>query len=157
MTNRKRRGAKNPTDSHAVQSRRKPPARSSVDPQGRSLRLYGVHPVAAALANPARHCRRLTATSAALAGLRQRLGVALERDGLVIDEASRDEVARLFDDVRGGGAVHQGLALEVAPLAPPVFDDICATHKAPRLVLLDRVNDPQNLGAVIRAEVHQQI
>ena len=122
-----------------------------MDPQGRGLRLYGVHPVAAALANPARHCRRLTATSAALAGLRQRLGVALERDGLVIDEASRDEVARLFDDVRGGGAVHQGLALEVAPLAPPVFDDICATHKAPRLVLLDRVNDPQNLGAVIRA------
>ncbi len=122
-----------------------------MDPQGRGLRLYGVHPVAAALANPARHCRRLTATSAALAGLRERLGGALERDGLVIAEANRDEVARLLDGVQGGGAVHQGLVLEVAPLAPPLFDDICATHKAPRLVLLDRVDDPQNLGAVIRA------
>ena len=137
MKNRKRRGGKNPDS----QPRNKPPGGAN-----RALRLYGVHPVAAALANPARACSRLTATSAALAGLRARLAGALDRDGLVIDEASRDEVARLLDD----GAVHQGLVLDVAPLPRPSFGEICVSARAPRLLLLDRVNDPQNLGAVIR-------
>ena len=146
MTNRKRRGAKNPPQNPTRPGRRKPPAKAS-----RPLRLYGVHPVAAALANPARRCRRLTATAAALAGLRERLPGALERDGLVITEADRDAVARLLDDVQGGGAIHQGLVLEVAPLVQPPFEELCDPDKAPRLVLLDRVNDPQNLGAVIRA------
>ena len=137
MTNRKRRGGKNP-ERHP---RQKPLGRAS-----QALRLYGVHPVAAALANPARRCSRLTATSAALAGLRARLAGVLDRDGLVINEATRDEVARLLDD----GAVHQGLVLDVAPLPRPSFGEICVSAQAPRLLLLDRVNDPQNLGAVIR-------
>ena len=138
MTNRKRRGGKNP----AGKPRRKPASRVSA-----GLRLYGVHPVAAALANPARRCHKLTATTAALSELRARLDGDLERDGLDIAQATRDEVAQLLDD----GAIHQGLALDVAPLPRPSFEDVCVSDKAPRLLLLDRVNDPQNLGAVIRA------
>ena len=77
MTNRKRRGAKNP----AQKTRRKAFSRA---PQG--LRLYGVHPVAAALSNPNRICHKLAATSQALKGLRERLDGDLERDGLVITD-----------------------------------------------------------------------
>ncbi len=138
MTNRKRRGGKNP----AGKPRRKPASRASA-----GLRLYGVHPVAAALANPARRCHKLTATTAALSDLRARLDGDLERDGLDIAQATRDAVAQLLDD----GAIHQGLALDVAALPRPSFEDVCVSDKAPRLLLLDRVNDPQNLGAVIRA------
>ena len=138
MTNRKRRGAKNP----AQKTRRKAFSRA---PQG--LRLYGVHPVAAALSNPNRICHKLAATSQALKGLRERLDGDLERDGLVITEASRDEVAGLLDP----GAIHQGLALDVASLPRLSFDEVCIAERAPRLLLIDRVNDPQNLGAVIRA------
>lgn len=143
MTNRKRRSGGNRADL----SRRTKPAKGPRRTGKKALIFYGVHPVAAALANPARPCRRLTATAAALAGLRERLGGALKRDGLTITEATRDEVARLLDD----GATHQGLALEVAPLPRPSFEDICDPHETPRLLLLDRINDPQNLGAVIRA------
>ena len=142
MTIRKRRGAKNPARKTPVHGRRKAPSRAPA-----SLRLYGVHPVAAALANPDRRCQRLTATGPALKGLRERLDGDLEREGLVIAVASRDAVAGLLDD----GAIHQGLALDVAPLPSPPFDEICVSAHAPRLVLVDRVNDPQNLGAVIRA------
>lgn len=151
MTIRKRRGAKNPARKPQGHSRRKTTARASAGAErqtsNRSLRLYGVHPVAAALANPARRCHRLTATASALEDLRERLDGALEREGLVIAEATRDEVARLLDD----GVTHQGLALDVAPLPRPSFDEICVSDGAPRLLLLDRINDPRNLGAVIRA------
>lgn len=138
MTNRKRRGTRN----FAGKAMRKLASRASA-----GLRLYGVHPVAAALANPARRCLRLTVTTAALADLRARLDGDLERDGLEIASATRDAVGRLLDD----GAIHQGLALDVDPLPRPSFDEVCVSGKAPRLVLLDRINDPQNLGAVIRA------
>ena len=147
MTIRKRRGAKYPARKTPEYARRNTAQGASAGTPSRPLRLYGVHPVVAALANPLRRCRRLTATASALKDLRARLGGALERDGLVIAEATRDQVARLLDE----GATHQGLALDVAPLPRPRFDEICVSDRAPRLLILDRVNDPRNLGAVIRA------
>ena len=147
MTIRKRRGAKYPARKTPEYARRNTAQGASAGTASRPLRLYGVHPVVAALANPLRRCRRLAATTSALKDLRARLGGALERDGLVIAEATRDQVARLLDE----GATHQGLALDVAPLPRPRFDEICVSDRAPRLLILDRVNDPRNLGAVIRA------
>ncbi|MFP6744931.1 MAG: 23S rRNA (guanosine(2251)-2'-O)-methyltransferase RlmB [Alphaproteobacteria bacterium] len=113
-------------------------------PRTQELWLYGLHAVTAALANPARRCRRLVATTQALEALRQPL------DGNPVSDvttASRDEVGALVAD----GAVHQGVALEVSPLAATAFDAVCQPDTAPRLVVLDRVNDPQNLGSVLRA------
>ncbi len=111
------------------------------------LWLYGLHAVTAALANPARRCHRLVATSSAYDALRKRIGDGLAESGVGVSTMARRDVARVLPE----GAVHQGVALEVSPLPDPALDTVCDPARAPRLVLLDRINDPQNLGAVLRA------
>jgi 23S rRNA (guanosine2251-2'-O)-methyltransferase len=101
--------------------------------------LYGFHPVAEALANPRRRVRRFLATENALARLKQ------ERPDLTADpELVRpDELSRLVEP----DAVHQGLYLEVEPLAPLALEDLADDA----LVLaLDQITDPHNVGAITR-------
>lgn len=112
--------------------------------------LYGRHAVSAALLNPGRRCLRLVATEAALAELRRR-DRGLDRPGLAVEAGAREAVARLLPP----GAVHQGAALAVTPLSPRALDEVCAppsTAGARRTALvLDRVTDPRNVGAALRA------
>jgi 23S rRNA (guanosine2251-2'-O)-methyltransferase len=115
--------------------------------------LYGRHPVAAALANPARTWRRLAVlpgqedeAKALVAAAR----AARRGDGEPIRILDRQGFAALVAD----DAVHQGLALEVEPLEPPDLDDVLrGAELAARavLVVLDQVGDPQNVGAILRA------
>ncbi|HWL36824.1 MAG TPA: 23S rRNA (guanosine(2251)-2'-O)-methyltransferase RlmB [Frankiaceae bacterium] len=67
-----------------------------------------------------------------------------------IREASRTEVDRLTN-----GALHQGLALVVAPYDYAHPDDVLRRaleqSEAPLFVALDGVTDPRNLGAVVRS------
>ena len=137
-------------------TRRKPRSSSQKPrPPGRGtssdapVRLYGRHAVSAALANARRDCRRLTATASALDDLRRELGADMGRPGLAIVETEREELSRALPP----GAVHQGLALECAALAGLPLETACATNRdrAQRVVVLDRVTDPQNVGAVLRA------
>jgi 23S rRNA (guanosine2251-2'-O)-methyltransferase len=48
----------------------------------------------------------------------------------------------------GNGAVHQGVVLEVEPLDQPALEDIL--DEKPRLLMLDQVTDPHNVGAILR-------
>lgn len=122
-------------------------------PQVGARWLFGRHPVVAALANPARRWRRL----AVLAGQESEAKAlvaaarALRRgDGDAIRIVDRRDIAALVGD----DAVHQGLALEVEPLETADLDDaLRAASIAPRavIVVLDQVNDPQNVGAILRA------
>ena len=101
--------------------------------------LYGWHTVTAALANPARHIRKLLATENALRRLAEE-GVRLP----VEPELVRPDAiaARLSAD-----AVHQGLFAEADPLPSPALADLSA---AGIVLVLDQITDPHNVGAILR-------
>jgi 23S rRNA (guanosine2251-2'-O)-methyltransferase len=108
----------------------------------RGVWLYGLHAVAAALANPARHVRRLAATPEGAARL-SRMAPAAAPNIL-----ERPALERLLPP----GAVHQGVALSADSLAQPDLEDIVArAGDAATVVLLDQVTDPHNIGAVLRS------
>ena len=117
-----------------TQHRGKPPA-------GGELWLHGRHAVAAALANRSRTVRRLLQTEAGDAA------AAARRRGIPVETVER----RLLDRRFGTGAVHQGIALQCDPLPPPDLEAIAAEPGPARLLLLDRVTDPRNVGAVLRS------
>ncbi len=121
-----------------------PPAaarRGPEAPRG-AVWLYGLHAVAAALANPARRLRRLLLTEEAEAALVSRLAPPWAIAG------ERTERARL-DQMLGRDIVHQGAALLADPLAPPPLAQVL-DRPGPVLVL-DQVNDPRNVGAILRS------
>jgi 23S rRNA (guanosine2251-2'-O)-methyltransferase len=107
-----------------------------------SLWLYGIHAVTAALANPHRKVLRILATPNALARLTEA--------GSRLPFAAEDTTPRDLDRLLGGDAVHQGIALEVAPL--PTFG-LEALADAKLVVVLDQVTDPHNVGAILRSAV----
>ncbi|MCP2164717.1 23S rRNA (guanosine2251-2'-O)-methyltransferase [Goodfellowiella coeruleoviolacea] len=70
--------------------------------------------------------------------------------GISVLEVGRPELDRLT-----GGAMHQGLALQVPPFEYAHPDELLETAtestEPPLLVALDGVTDPRNLGAVVRS------
>ncbi|MGA8322095.1 MAG: 23S rRNA (guanosine(2251)-2'-O)-methyltransferase RlmB [Xanthobacteraceae bacterium] len=101
--------------------------------------LYGWHSVTAALANPARHIRRLLVTENALRRLTEE-GVTLP---LAPDVVRPDAIAaRLTPD-----AVHQGLLAEADPLPSPSVETL---DPSGIVLVLDQITDPHNVGAIMR-------
>lgn len=108
--------------------------------------LFGLHAVRDALANPARVRRRLVVTRNAAS----RLSDAIAAAGIAPEIAD----ARRFTAPLDPQSVHQGAALEVLPLDWGSLDELCAPSAddpAPVAVLLDRVTDPHNVGAILRS------
>jgi 23S rRNA (guanosine2251-2'-O)-methyltransferase len=108
------------------------------------VRLFGVHPVEAALRNPARVFLRLMATENAA----HRLADAIAARGLSPEPVTPRDLDRLL----GPDTVHQGLLLETEPLPEPDLADLAedAASGGP-LILLDQVTDPHNAGAILRS------
>jgi 23S rRNA (guanosine2251-2'-O)-methyltransferase len=107
--------------------------------------LYGLHAVRAALANPARRAHRLLLTREAARDWPNPPGGS---SGTVAPRVvERAELDRLLP-----GAVHQGAALQAAPLPEPVLED-CVAEAGPDalFVVLDQVTDPHNVGAILRS------
>jgi 23S rRNA (guanosine2251-2'-O)-methyltransferase len=114
--------------------------------------IYGRHAVTAALGNPARRWRHL-AVLAAQEHDAQRLVAAAAAprngEGEPIRVLDRNGLAGILPE----GAVHQGLALAVEPLAEIDLDDLLRFETTGRrvIVILDQVSDPRNVGAVLRS------
>lgn len=113
----------------------------------RPLWLYGRHVVATVLANPKRRIRRLVAVADALDWLEGKRAEAAAR---VPQPETLDRGA--LETLLPEGAVHQGVALLSDPLSEPALEDIIAeAGESALVVLLDRVSDPHNVGAVLRS------
>ena len=112
--------------------------------------IYGVHPVLEALASGRRTIDRILV---ARGGQAQALGRVLRaaRDADVpISHLPREILARKA----GAKAVHQGVAAVVSPVPYARASDLVravAADPLGLLVVLDGVEDPRNLGAVIRS------
>ncbi|MDQ1849098.1 23S rRNA (guanosine(2251)-2'-O)-methyltransferase RlmB [Gemmobacter fulvus] len=106
--------------------------------------LFGLHAVRDALVNPDRVKLRLVVTKNAY----DKLADAVAQAGITPEIVD----PRKFDVPIDEGSVHQGAALEVKPLNWGKLADVCIGGKgAPLVVLLDRVTDPHNVGAVLRS------
>jgi 23S rRNA (guanosine2251-2'-O)-methyltransferase len=111
-------------------------------------RLYGLHAVRALLERrpetvlTAKVLRDASGKLAELASVLAARGIALER-------VSRADLDRLAD-----GGVHQGVVVEVAAAAEFSIGDfeslVLERGRALRLLVLDGVEDPRNLGACLR-------
>jgi len=107
--------------------------------------LFGLHAVRDALENPMRERIRLMVTKNAS----DKLSDSILKSGInaeVIDP-------RKFNPPIDPQSVHQGAALEVKPLDWGNMSTVCAPRndKNARLVILDRVTDPHNVGAILRS------
>ena len=152
-------GRRNAARSQPTQS-----SRPTAGGSGGRLWLYGRHAVEAALKNKRRTCHQLLVTEEAL----ERLDQAARSRAPEIRRVDRVDL----DTKLGEHIVHQGLALAVAPLpslslekavagAPagvdlaPVAEGDTEPSQPDRatILVLDRVSDPQNLGAILRSAV----
>lgn len=108
--------------------------------------LFGLHAVRDALENPARERRRLIVTRNAA----DRLADAIAASGIEPEFSD----ARKFSAPLDAQSVHQGAALEAMPLDWGRIEDLCAPTPGrpnPMVILLDRVTDPHNVGAILRS------
>ena len=132
--------------------------------------IWGRHAVFAALANPDRRIQQLYVAADSAESLETGIGHLDRQRQSDIPTPQMIERARL-DGIGGAGekAVHQGMAAAVWPLDPPHLDDflagLAASQDIPanpdsaspdsaspvRLLLLDQLSDPRNVGAIMRS------
>lgn len=148
MADRPRRRPSGPRPPRRADPR--PPRRGGFDPHGgrdgpQSVWLFGLHAVRDALLNPARDRRRLILTRNALSRIGEEAVAAAGLEPEIADP-------RRFPAPLDPQSVHQGAAMEVMPLDWGELEAVCAP-RAPSdvAVLLDRVSDPHNVGAVLRS------
>jgi 23S rRNA (guanosine2251-2'-O)-methyltransferase len=108
-------------------------------------RLSGVHCVLEALRARRRRLDRLLVRrdrSAALAGL----VAEASRAGVPVEAVDPARIAR----EAGGAGNPQGVVLLAGPLPEASLESLCAAPAPRRLVALDGVEDPRNVGAIMR-------
>lgn len=114
---------------------------------GGSYWIYGNHAVLAAIDNPKRRIRRLLQTSPDAEKSAQGGADRSLPRWETVDRAILDRVA-------GRESVHQGIAAQVDPLPETEIEDIAALagdRPEAKLVILDQVTDPHNVGAILRS------
>ncbi len=119
--------------------------------------LYGIHAVYAALENPVRFFERLVVTAENHPALTQKIAqISSLHDSEIrkhypdIEIMGRQDLTNLLPE----GAVHQGLACLPRPLPETSIEDLApaiSTHTQARVLVLDHVTDPRNVGAILRS------
>ena len=109
--------------------------------------LYGVLPVQEALRANSRRVDKVFIVEGAKEQRLNEIFDLARKNSILIDRVSRENLSRLV----GGGANHQGVAAITASAdyvsADEIFDGIDGEAL---LVVLDGIEDPRNLGAILR-------
>ena len=112
--------------------------------------LYGLNPVGEALKAGRRHMKILYLASGRRDRRVETLEILAKEVGLLVRRISTEELESLTSTRQ-----HQGVALEAGALPGVHVDDLfaCAEKngEAPFLLFLDSVEDPRNLGAIVRS------
>lgn len=107
------------------------------------MRIYGINPVLEAL-----KAKRVTALRVS-ARTDERLAAIVrlaEAQGIPIRRANADELNRFTR-----GASHQGVVADVQDRSSVSVQDLVSAAKGPALiVVLDQIEDPHNVGAILR-------
>ena len=146
-------GAQSERGSRPKVSRVNDPDLIATPTRNEATQLYGVAPVLEALRAGQRAIEHITiAEGARHSRLRELIEIA-RRGGVPVRYAPRIDLARSV----GAGANHQGVVATVAAAsyanADALMDELAArvgTDDPPLVVALDGVEDPRNLGAILR-------
>lgn len=115
--------------------------------------IYGIHAALAVLANPARQVGRIVVAQEAIDELAPKIAGQAAARGTGLPPAEplpREEIERLLPRA----AVHQGLAVQASDVEPLDIDDLLrliGDRPRVRLIALDQVTDPHNVGAILRS------
>jgi 23S rRNA (guanosine2251-2'-O)-methyltransferase len=107
------------------------------------MRIYGINPVLEAL-----RARRVTAlrVSARADDRLAEIARMAEEQGVPVRRAKADELARFAK-----GGAHQGVVADLQESGSLGVEDLVAgAAEAPLIVVLDQVEDPHNVGAILR-------
>ena len=151
--NRSARPAFDKRREHVEETRHLPSQEFNAEERGAMTKIYGVVPVLEALRAHIRALEQITiAEGAQHYRLRELLSKAREA-GVPVRHAPRAELQR----IAGAGANHQGVIATIAAAHYVDADELIetlasrvGTNDAPLAVVLDGVEDPRNLGAILR-------
>jgi 23S rRNA (guanosine2251-2'-O)-methyltransferase len=104
--------------------------------------IYGIHPVLEALR--AGRVTRLHVGDRRDQRLQRLLALALQQH-VRIEYAPAETLTR-----QAAGGVHQGVVAEVEGSGAHSIEDLVRGAAAPLIVVLDGIEDPQNMGAIVR-------
>ncbi len=111
--------------------------------------LIGRNPITEALSS-GRPIIKIMVAKGQTTGPAVEISAKARKAGIPVQEVGRKKL-----DFLTGGAAHQGVAAQCAMKAYATVDDILALAEergeAPFIIILDEIEDPHNLGAIIRS------
>ncbi len=111
----------------------------------RDFYMFGLHAVKAAIENPYRKKHELWISKNA----RAKIFSSLKLPSIPIFNLEKSKNLPISED-----KVHQGAILKVSPLQQPSdINELSQTNQPNLVVILDKVSDPQNVGAIIRSSI----
>ncbi len=113
--------------------------------------VYGIHPVLEVLRVRAAEVERVLVVDGALPSRMTGEVLALaQAAGVRVERVAKERLALVAE-----GGVHQGVAAQLKAYAYAELEDLLAlartANQPPLLVVLDGIQDPHNLGAIIRS------
>lgn len=106
-----------------------------------SYYLFGKHPVFSALQNPKRHIENILCTK----------DVFNTHHDLINQHSYTIVNSDYLSKILEGSQIHQGIAAKVKSIFSSNIEDIDIEKPNCKILILDQITDPQNIGAIIRS------